>query len=180
MSGGGDEPTVETQGSQAHSAAGAAATSRKARRKASRAAGNSQEKGILERMRVVGGLLALFAGLFVLLLLGLVAIKGLKDEYATSVVTAAVSSASTMVGAYFGIKIGSDGTKEAHQATKEARASTTEAVKAQEKAATETKGLALATHPNDMEKALDAIAKLRTVTEGPLQTTNPQPQPEQA
>jgi len=107
-----------------------------------------------ENLKVIGGLVALCAGLAALVLLAGAALFHLKDEYATSAVTAAISSMATMVGAYFGIKVGTDGTKEAQENTKEA-------IGAQKKASTEATGIALAIHPDDMSKALEAIKQLQ-------------------
>jgi hypothetical protein len=69
-------------------------------------------------VRVIGGLLALAAGLLALVIIVLVAIGELDKEQAGAAITAGITAVATMVGAYFGVKVGSDGTKEAIKARK--------------------------------------------------------------
>jgi hypothetical protein len=107
-------------------------------------------KSATEKLKVVGGLAALCAGLVALVLLAGAALFHLKGEYATSAVTAAISAMATMVGAYFGIKIGTDGTQQAHENTKAA-------IGAQKQAAAEASAMALVIDPKDMDKALEAL-----------------------
>jgi hypothetical protein len=68
---------------------------------------------------VIGGLLALTAGLIALVVIVLVAIGELDKEQAGAATTAGITAVATMVGAYFGVKVGSDGTKEAIKGQKE-------------------------------------------------------------
>jgi hypothetical protein len=82
-------------------------------------------KSATENVRVIGGLLALAAGLVALVIIVLVAIGELGKEQAGAATTAGITAVATMVGAYFGVKVGSDGTKEAIKGQKE------EAAKAQ-------------------------------------------------
>jgi hypothetical protein len=83
--------------------------------------GESSEvgKSTTENLRVIGGLLALTAGLIALVVIVLVAIGELDKEQAGAATTAGITAVATMVGAYFGVKVGSDGTKEAIKGQKE-------------------------------------------------------------
>jgi hypothetical protein len=86
---------------------------------------SSEAKSISENLRVIGGLLALASGLVALVVIVLVGMEDLAQEQAGAVATGGVTAIATMVGAYFGVKVGSDGTKEAIKGQKE------EAAKAQ-------------------------------------------------
>jgi hypothetical protein len=110
-------------------------------------------KSKIEELRVIGGLIALCSGLLALVLLAGAALLHLSGEYGSAAVTAAISAIGTMVGAYFGVKIGNDGAKEAQETTKQV-------ISAHEKASKEATGIAMAMHPEDIDKALDAIKKL--------------------
>jgi len=78
-----------------------------------------------ENLRVIGGLLALVSGLVALVVIVLVGMQDLAQEQAGAAATGGITAIATMVGAYFGVKVGSDGTKEAVKGQKE------EAAKAQ-------------------------------------------------
>jgi hypothetical protein len=66
----------------------------------------------LAKLKLVGGLVALSLGL--LAIVAVVAlVLALTPSNATGVGTAAIAAAGTMVGAYFGVKIGTDGTDKA-------------------------------------------------------------------
>src|SRR3954465_10020839 len=80
-----------------------------------------------EAIKLIGGLVAITVGFAVLLILSVVAML-LVDESAQSVVavaTAGFGVIGSVVGAYFGVKIGTDGTQAAIASLKE------EAAKAQ-------------------------------------------------
>src|SRR5262249_7330171 len=106
----------------------------------------------------------LCAGLTSLVLLAGAALFHLSGEFGSAAVTAAISAIGTMVGAYFGAKIGNDNAKEAQETAKEAivaqEKATKEALDAHQKASKESTGLAMAMNPDDIEKALDAIKRL--------------------
>jgi hypothetical protein len=100
------------------------------------------EKTTSENLRIIGGLLALVFGLIALVIIVLFAIGELDKEQAGAATTAGITAIGSMVGAYFGIKVGSDGTKEA--------------IKGQKEEATKAQAFALAADP----KQLDVIQAL--------------------
>jgi hypothetical protein len=116
-------------------------------------------KTTTENLRVIGGLLALVAGLIALVVIVLVAIGELDKEQAGAATTAGITAVATMVGAYFGVKVGSDGTKEAIKGQKE------EAAKAQ--------AFALAADPGK----LDVIQALLRGEPAPADVADPQKGP---
>ncbi len=68
-----------------------------------------------EALKLVGGLVALAVGLLVLCLIAAGAFIA-DPGHAGSIATAAFGVIGSIVGAYFGVKIGTDGTKEALEA----------------------------------------------------------------
>jgi uncharacterized membrane protein YeaQ/YmgE (transglycosylase-associated protein family) len=81
--------------------------------------------GKIEQLRIIGGLIALSAGLASLLVVVIVALIVKPDTTGGSIATAAIGVIGSIVGAYFGVKIGTDGTKAAVSAQQD------EATKAQ-------------------------------------------------
>jgi hypothetical protein len=81
--------------------------------------------GKLEQLKVIGGLVALGSGLAALVIVVIVAFIAKPDTTAGSIATSAIGVIGSIVGAYFGVKIGSDGTAKAVEGQKE------EATKAQ-------------------------------------------------
>jgi hypothetical protein len=84
-----------------------------------------QPAGKIEQLKVIGGLVALGTGLFALLTVVIVALAVTPATTGGSIATAGVGVIGSIVGAYFGVKVGSDGTQAAISAQRE------EAVKAQ-------------------------------------------------
>jgi len=68
-----------------------------------------------EGVKLIGGLVVVCAGLVVLMVIAVVAIWVVRDNESevVALATAAFSVIGTVVGAYFGLKIGSDGTQAA-------------------------------------------------------------------
>jgi hypothetical protein len=71
--------------------------------------------GRSESLRLIGGLIAVVAGLAVLLVIAVVAMREVhaNSESIVSIATAAFGVVGSVVGAYFGVKVGSDGTQKA-------------------------------------------------------------------
>lgn len=61
-------------------------------------------------LKLIGGLVALFFGLLAIVVIVLLALL-IAPSDSTGVATAAITASGTMVGAYFGVKIGTDGTR---------------------------------------------------------------------
>lgn len=115
------------------------------------AAGGSgaAQTGAIDRLRVIGGLLALTVGLVALIIVVIVALIVKPDTTGGSIATAAIGVIGSIVGAYFGVKIGSDGTQKA--------------VEAQQQEATKAQVFALHTSPQDAPTAMAHIeAALRS------------------
>jgi hypothetical protein len=76
--------------------------------------------GWSERLQNVGALVAVGAGLFALVLIAVVAIAIDHDSPTSvaSIATAAFGVIGSVVGAYFGVKVGADGTQRALDAHK--------------------------------------------------------------
>ncbi len=88
--------------------------------------------GTIDQLKVIGGLIALCAGLLTLLIIVVVALSLESDSTGSAIATAAIGVVGSIVGAYFGVKIGTDGTQSAVTAQKQAvTAQQQEAVKAQ-------------------------------------------------
>jgi hypothetical protein len=68
-----------------------------------------------ESLRLVGGLVVVCAGLFVLLVIAVIAVLLVKKTTSdvVSIATSAFGVIGTVIGAYFGVKIGADGTQTA-------------------------------------------------------------------
>jgi hypothetical protein len=81
--------------------------------------------GKIEQLRIIGGLIALSAGLVSLIVVVIVALIVKPDTTGGSIATGAIGVIGSIVGAYFGVKIGTDGTKAAVSAQQD------EATKAQ-------------------------------------------------
>jgi hypothetical protein len=102
--------------------------------------------GKIDRLRVIGGLVALFLGLLAIIVVVIVALIVKPDTTGGGVATSAIGVVGSMVGAYFGVKIGSDGTQQA--------------VKAQQEEATKAQVFALHTPPEAAQQALDHATAL--------------------
>jgi uncharacterized membrane protein YeaQ/YmgE (transglycosylase-associated protein family) len=72
--------------------------------------------GKADQLRLIAGLLALSAGLIALLVVVIVALITKPDTTGGAIATSAIGVIGSIVGAYFGVKIGSDGTKSAIEA----------------------------------------------------------------
>ena len=99
-------------------------------------------------MKAIAGLVAVAAGLVTLVLialLGIVLVEG--DESVVSIATASFGVIGTIVGAYFGVKLGTEGTKEAIADLKD------EAARAQ--------SFAAYMQPEHADKAADMYRQLR-------------------
>jgi uncharacterized membrane protein YeaQ/YmgE (transglycosylase-associated protein family) len=96
---------------------------------------------------------ALSAGLVTLVLVVVVALLVKPDTTGGSIATSAIGVIGSIVGAYFGVKIGSDGTKSAIESTEGAlKAHKEEAIKAQV--------YALYTAPEQVDKVREALKEL--------------------
>jgi hypothetical protein len=82
-------------------------------------------KGGIEQLKVIGGLVAVLGGLLAILVIVCVALFKLKAP--NTAVTGGITAIGSIVGAYFGVKVGSDGTKEAVQGQKDALKEVTKA-----------------------------------------------------
>jgi hypothetical protein len=71
------------------------------------------QTGKIEQLRIIGGLVALSAGLVSLLVVVIVALIVKPDTTGGAIATGAIGVIGSTVGAYFGVKIGTDGTKAA-------------------------------------------------------------------
>jgi hypothetical protein len=83
------------------------------------------QAGKIEQLKIIGGLVALSAGLVSLLVVVIVALIVKPDTTGGAIATGAIGVIGSIVGAYFGVKIGTDGTKAAVSAQQD------EATKAQ-------------------------------------------------
>src|SRR5919198_1220822 len=91
------------------------------------AAEEDRPTGKAEALRVIGGLIAVGMGLLVVFLFGagaltVYAIKGKLGTGLVSIVTSAFGVIGSIVGAYFGLKIGTDQAKDASAAAQAAEA----------------------------------------------------------
>jgi hypothetical protein len=102
--------------------------------------------GRIDRLKVIGGLVALSAGLFTLIVIVIVALAVKPDTTGGSIATSAIGVIGSIVGAYFGVKIGSDGTQAA--------------VTAQKQEATKAQVFALHTPPESAGAALQQIEQM--------------------
>ena len=90
------------------------------------------ESSRVEGLKVIGGLVAVGIGLTALVLVVVLALIFKPDNTGGSIATSAVGVVGSIIGAYFGVKIGTDGTKEAIKANEGiAEKHTQEATKAQ-------------------------------------------------
>ena len=85
----------------------------------------ANQSGKIEQLKIIGGLLALTAGLVALIVVVIVALIVKPDTTGGAIATSAIGVIGSVVGAYFGVKIGSDGTQAAISAQQD------EATKAQ-------------------------------------------------
>jgi uncharacterized membrane protein YeaQ/YmgE (transglycosylase-associated protein family) len=109
--------------------------------------------GKIDRLKIIGGLVALGAGLVALLLVVVVSLLVKPDTTGGSIATSAIGVIGSIVGAYFGVKIGSDGTQGA--------------IKAQKQEAINAQVYALNTPPEAAERALAQIAALAGLQASP-------------
>jgi hypothetical protein len=81
--------------------------------------GDERREGRADQAASIAGLLAVVAGLVVLAAVSMTAIVALPSGNGQNVVAIATGSfgvIGTVVGAYFGVKLGADGRREAHRA----------------------------------------------------------------
>lgn len=97
--------------------------------------------GKIDRLKIIGGLVALGAGLLALIIVVIVALIVKPDTTGGSIATAAIGVIGSIVGAYFGVKIGTDGTQKA--------------IDAQQQEATKAQVFALHTSPQDAPMAIE-------------------------
>jgi hypothetical protein len=84
-----------------------------------------------EGIKTIGGLLAVVAGVIVVAVIAAAAISK-NSQIAATIAGSTTGAVATMVGAYFGVKIGTDGTKQALDAAdRHAKTASQEAAKAQ-------------------------------------------------
>jgi hypothetical protein len=80
----------------------------------------SPSSGKAEQLKIIGGLLALVAGLLALLfVLGLARWQSVTAGQFTQLATTVIGVVGSIVGAYFGVKIGTDGTNKALEAQRQ-------------------------------------------------------------
>jgi hypothetical protein len=87
-----------------------------------------------QNIQVIGGLTAVFLGLSVVLIVSVLAVSFVRDdaEQVAAIAGSAFTVIGTLVGAYFGVKIGTDQTKTAMEQTDRAHSALREeAAKAQ-------------------------------------------------
>jgi hypothetical protein len=84
----------------------------------------AQKPGLPERLKVIGGLVAVGVGVAAVTTIAIVAMSLTDDEVAT-IASSAGGIIASIVGAYFGVKIGSDQAKEANK-SKDAQAAKAE------------------------------------------------------
>lgn len=83
-------------------------------------AAKASPSGMIEQLKVIGGLLALVAGLLTLVGVLLIADKaGVTMDQFTQLATTVIGVVGSVVGAYFGVKIGTDGTDKALEAQRQ-------------------------------------------------------------
>jgi hypothetical protein len=107
-------------------------------------AGDSSGK--LDQLKVIGGLVALGSGLLALVIVVIVALLVKPDTTGGSIATSAIGVIGSIVGAYFGVKIGSDGTQKA--------------IDAQQQEATKAQVFALHTPPGEAEQVLQRTQEM--------------------
>lgn len=73
-------------------------------------------------MKTIGGLVAVGLGLFALILIAIFGMAWVKNDSSSlvSIAASAFGVIGTIVGAYFGVKVSSDGTQKAIDALKDA------------------------------------------------------------
>lgn len=102
----------------------------------------------IDRLKLIGGLVALTAGLLALIVVVVVSLIVKPDTTGGSIATSAIGVIGSIVGAYFGVKIGTDGTQKA--------------IQAQQQEATKAQVFALHVAPGD---AATALAHVQTLIE---------------
>lgn len=118
--------------------------------------GSSSRSGRVDRLKVIGGLVALGSGLLALVIVVIVALSVKPDTTGGSIATSAIGVIGSIVGAYFGVKIGTDGTQKA--------------IQAQQQEATKAQVFALHVAPGD---ASTALAHAQTLIESQKAATPP-------
>jgi len=106
----------------------------------------TQSPGKLDQLKIVGGLVALGAGLLALVIVVIVALIVKPDSTGGAIATSATGVIGSIVGAYFGVKIGTDGTQKA--------------IDAQQQEATKAQVFALHASPDDPGVVLDRAKQL--------------------
>jgi Putative Actinobacterial Holin-X, holin superfamily III len=122
-------------------------------------------------IQVVGGLAAVLLGLFVVLIVAVLAISLVHSDAAqvATVASSAFTVIGTLVGAYFGIKRGTDQTKSAMDQTQEAMEQTERVTNAMRQEAA--KAQAFAAHVPAGPPADDAIRAARDLAFGETRQT---------
>jgi hypothetical protein len=92
---------------------------------------SNSDTTLSEGIKTIGGLLAVIAGVIVVAVIAAAAISK-NSQTAATIAGSTTGAVATMVGAYFGVKIGTDQTKQALDAAdRHAKTATKEAAKAQ-------------------------------------------------
>jgi hypothetical protein len=80
----------------------------------------SSPPGKADQLKIIGGLLALIAGLLgLLIVLALARWQSVTTDQFTQLATTVIGIIGSIVGAYFGVKIGTDGTNKALEAQRQ-------------------------------------------------------------
>jgi len=117
----------------------------------------AEPQTVAGQLKSIAGLLALIAGLVTIVVILVVAeLAGVSSTQFTTLATAAIGVVGSGVGAYFGVKVGSDGTAKAVQGQRE------EAAHAQVFAAHLPSNLAQAALHNAFPQAIDAASSMST------------------
>ena len=106
----------------------------------------TQPPGKLEQLKIIGGLVALGTGLLALVVVVIVALIVKPDTTGGAIATSATGVIGSIVGAYFGVKIGTDGTQKA--------------IDAQQQEATKAQVFALHASPADADAVLAHATEL--------------------
>jgi hypothetical protein len=75
------------------------------------------ENTLIEKIKTIGGLVAVVTGVLSVLIIAIVAMAGDSSSSAT-IASATAGVIATIVGAYFGVKVGSDQSKAANEGQK--------------------------------------------------------------
>jgi arginine exporter protein ArgO len=120
--------------------------------------------GLAERLKVIAGLIALGLGLLALVVIAGLVVAFDVSTTAAPIVSAAVSAIGSIVGAYFGIKLGKDAASD--QAVVQTK-QTKDAVAAQREEATKTQVALAHLEPEQARTVLHELGLLRDSPEPP-------------